>query len=46
MFALKNNHNWKDQQEVTNISKEEGPDLSGMTTEELTELINKLNSKE
>lgn len=45
IFALKNNHNWKDQQEVTTVTKDAGPDLSNMTTEEIQELVNKLGKQ-
>ena len=45
IFALKNNHSWKDQQEVINTAKEEGPDLSNLTEAELQDLINKISNQ-
>lgn len=45
IFALKNNHSWKEQTEVTTVAKEEGPDLSNLTEEQLQDLINKISNK-
>ena len=45
IFALKNNHSWKDQQEVINTAKEEGPDLSNLSEQELQDLINKISNQ-
>lgn len=45
IFALKNNHSWKDQSEVTTVNKDEGPDLSNLTIEQLQDLVEKISKK-
>ena len=45
IFALKNNHSWKDQQEVVTTNKDEGPDLSNLSEDQLKELIDKIGNQ-
>jgi hypothetical protein len=42
IFSLKNNFLWKDQSEVVKVEVDK-PDLSGLTIEELKEMMGKLN---